>query len=258
MAAHVSLCGFESAVISQLGSDKLGREALKQSDALNINRQWVRLDHSHPTGSVTVKLENAIPSYTIHEQVAWDHITLKDEEITEIVAANPKAFCFGTLAQRCKTSRKTLNKLLNALNDTLIFFDVNIRQHYWSTEIIKEGLNQTTWLKVNDDEALLLNESLFNCTGDIKDFAQNILKHYPVSGVLVTCGADGSLVFQENQAAIKSPVITVDVVDTIGAGDAFSAAFILALLQDQSVAEAATAGNTRGSMVASKPGAIPV
>jgi len=258
LAAHVSLCGLSAAVISRLGSDELGRNALAQAQRLNISREWIQSDNTHPTGTVTVTLANALPSYTIHDQAAWDHIDLSAAEIAAVAASKPGAFCFGSLAQRCATSRRTLSRLLDALSGALIYFDVNLRQNYWSAEILREGLQRTTWLKVNDDEARLLNRVLFSQTEDSTAFALHVLQHYPVSGVLVTCGAEGCLVFPAGQRMIRSPGIAVEVVDTVGAGDAFSAAFLSALLQGRSAEQAAEIGNCRGAMVASKAGAIPL
>lgn len=258
LAAHASLCALDTAVISSLGEEELGDKARVHAEELNINTQWIGCDPTHPTGTVTVKLVNAIPEYTIHEQVAWDNIVLTGAEIQEISDSNPKAFCFGSLAQRSKTSRATLAKLLEALPATLRFFDVNLRQHYWSPEIIKEGLNQTNWLKANDEEALILNQKLFNSAKGLKNFASNVLTRYSVKGVLITCGANGCIVFEKGKPATKSPAVDVEVINTVGAGDAFSAAFLTALLRGKSAEMAAMAGNRRGAMVASKAGAIPI
>ena len=257
LAAHASLCGLNTAVISSLGTDKLADMALDRAKQLNINTNWIGYDATHPTGTVTVDLIDAIPEYTIHDQVAWDNIVLTDEEIREIIVAQPKALCFGSLAQRSETSRATLTKLLDALPSTLRFFDVNLRQNYWSAEIIKEGLAHTTWLKVNDEEAIILNQELFNCSKGLGSFASNVLNCFTIEGVLITCGADGCVVFEKGKPAVRSPAVVVDVIDTVGAGDAFSAAFLTALLQGKRAEQSAAIGNQRGALIASKPGAIP-
>jgi fructokinase len=258
LAAHASLCGMKTAVISAVGDDVLGEKALVRAAELAIDTRWIRTDREKPTGTVTVRLKNGIPEYTIHEQVAWDSIVLSDEDIADIAAAKPKFLCFGSLAQRSAQSHNSLMNLLDTLERTRTFFDVNLRQRFWKTEQIEQCLAKTTWLKVNDEEAVLLNRKLFNHDNGVDGFAKNVLALFKVSGVLITCGADGCLVFERGSAPIKSPGVKVDAVDTVGAGDAFSAAFLAALLQGRSAAQAAEIGNHRGALVASQPGAIPV
>lgn len=258
LAAHASLCGLSTAVISSLGQDDLGTKALLRAKGLGINTRWMTTTSQHPTGTVTVKLVNAIPQYDIHKNAAWDNILLSDQFVAEIAATQPKAFCFGTLAQRSDLSKTSLQKLLNALKGSLRFFDVNLRQNYWSAELIKDCLKQTEWLKTNDEEALLLNAELFKDRGDLNSFAQNIFAQYNLSGVLVTCGPEGCVVFERGAEPFNSPAVEARIIDTVGAGDAFSAAFLAALLQGKSTEQAAQSGNGRGALVASKPGAIPV
>lgn len=258
LAAHASLCGLNTAVVSALGQDDLGAKALSRAKEIGINTRWMTTTSEHPTGTVIVKLVDAMPQYDIRKNAAWDNIVLSDRVVAEIAATQPKAFCFGTLAQRSDLSRTSLQKLLLALKGSLRFFDVNLRQHYWSAELIANGLKQTEWLKTNDEEALLLNAELFNDRGDLNSFAQNIFAQSNVAGVLITCGPDGCVVFERGAKPFKSPAVDAKIVDTIGAGDAFSAAFLSALLQGKSTEQAAQSGNERGALVASQPGAIPI
>lgn len=257
LAAHASLCGLNTAVVSALGHDDLGAKALTQAKELKISTRWMATSNVYPTGTVTVRLVNAMPQYDIHKNTAWDNISLSDQVVAEIATTQPKAFCFGTLAQRSEVSKTSLQRLLGVLKGTLRFFDVNLRQNYWSTALIKDCLKQTEWLKANDEEALILNRELFKDKSGLNSFAQNIFEHYSVCGVLVTCGADGCQVFERGAAPFKSPAVEAEIVDTVGAGDAFSAAFLTALLQGKSAKQAAQRGNERGALVASKPGAIP-
>ena len=257
LAAHAQMCGLNAAIISALGNDELGVTAFRRADEIGINTSWIACDSVHPTGTVSVQLVNALPEYTIHENTAWDNIVLSQKEIAAIVASAPKAFCFGTLAQRSAISRNTLKQLLDTLCDVLVFYDVNLRQDYWSPELIASGLQKTTWLKVNDEEADQLNSVLFQSEKGTHNFAENVFDRYSVSGVLVTCGPDGCWVFERDAAPAKVPGISVEAVDTVGAGDAFSAAFLAALLQGDDARTAAAEGCRRGALVATKPGAIP-
>lgn len=258
LAAHASLCGLNTAVVSAVGNDKLGAQALARAAELGINTQWVITDVKKPTGTVPVKLINSLPQYTITENVAWDHILLADLAIDEIVAVQPRAFCFGSLAQRSPISAGSLRKLLDKLEETLVFFDVNLRQHYWSKNLIKEGLRKTDWLKVNDEEALLLEWELFESKNGFECFAAKALEDYDLSGVLITCGKHGCMVFEKGREPLRAPGVEVEAIDTVGAGDAFSAAFLTELLKGKTAEKAAKKANWRGAMVASKPGAIPV
>ena len=176
--------------------------------------------------------------------MAWDEIGGAACED----ARHPRAFYFGTLAQRSPVSAATLGSLLDAFASSLVFFDVNLRQDYWSVELVEKGLASTDILKVNDDEMRTLGfapESLF--------------AHFPrLKTVVETRGAAGCRVTSRDGEAFDSPAISDGpVVDTIGAGDSFSAAFLAAVLRGESLASAAEAGNRLAGKVAARAGAIP-
>ena len=257
LAAHAKICGLNTAIVSAVGNDDLGRAALQRADDIGIETSWIVSDSVHPTGTVSVKLTNTLPEYIIHEGVAWDNITVSTLNLEQIVAAAPRAICFGTLAQRSATSRNTLNQLLDALPSALVFYDVNLRQNFWTPEIITSSLRKTTWLKLNDDEAELLNRVLFLSEKGFGDFADNLFDRFPVQVILITCGPHGCIVFERDAQSAIVPGVRVDATDTVGAGDAFSAAFLAALLKGKNARAAAEEGNERGALVATKPGAIP-
>jgi fructokinase len=258
LAAHAVRCGVRAAVVSRVGRDALGRAALAEMDRLGVDRRWTTVDESHPTGTVTVKLNRSgQPSYTIHKGAAWDSIQITESMLQSLTAERPGVFCFGTLAQRCAASRDALFRLLDRFAFTEIFYDVNLRQKFWSGEAVEAGLARATLVKVNDDEARVLGGLLFDGACAPEAFARAVLDRFPVHAVIVTLGADGCLVCERNRDSIRVPGIKVDVVDTVGAGDAFSAAFLAAWLTDATAAEAAAAGNRRGAWVASHRGAVP-
>ncbi len=257
LAAHASLCGLSSAIISALGSDDLGEAALARATELNIGTRWIIRDRRNPTGTVRVKLDASIPQYTIHEGAAWDNIDLTQSQVESIAACRPRVLCFGTLAQRSPISADSLKRVLAALPDTLVFFDVNLRQHYWQRAHIINSLGACDWLKVNTEESLLLDKLLFNSDLGAADFAGNAMQKFDLTGVIVTCGAEGCLVFGREHELIAAPSPEIQAIDTVGAGDAFSAAFLAALLRGADLNEAAWHANRRGALVASKRGAIP-
>jgi fructokinase len=257
LAAHAVRCGLSAAVVSSVGDDALGYGALEEMQRLNVEHRWTLVNRTRPTGTVTVTLKDGQPSYMIHEGVAWDFIHLEAGAFEALVAEKPRAFCFGTLAQRNDVSRQTLRHLLEAFKNVVIFYDVNLRQHFWSGPLVEEGLARATLVKVNDDEAKVLGKHLFDGACEPEAFARAVLVRHPVRAVIVTLGADGCLVCERDKAVVRCPGIKVDVVDAVGAGDAFSAAFLVAWLGGASAAVAAEAGNRRGAWVASHRGAVP-
>ena len=257
LAAHAVRCGLRAAVVSCVGDDDLGRNALAEMDRLGVDRQWTAVDRVHPTGTVTVRLKRGQPSYTIHEGVAWDFIHPSEEALQLLAAERPHAFCFGTLSQRNEVSRNTLFRLLDLFAFSEVFYDVNLRQAFWTGAAVEAGLARATLVKVNDDEARLLGGLLFEGACAPEAFSQAVLDRYPARAVIVTLGADGCLVRERDKGAVRCPGIKVALVDAVGAGDAFSAAFLAAWIKGATAAEAALAGNRRGAWVASCRGAIP-
>jgi fructokinase len=257
LAAHAVRCGLKAAAVSRVGDDALGRAALAEMARLQVDSRWTAVDGRHPTGTVTVSLKHGQPSYTIHEGVAWDFIEPGECGLRALAEERPRAFCFGTLAQRNEVSRQTLVRLLERFAFAEIFYDVNLRQTFWSGPVVEAGLARATLVKVNDDEARILGDLLFDGACGPEAFARAVLARHPVRAVVVTLGADGCLVCERDREAVRCSGVKVEVADAVGAGDAFSAAFLAAWLSGASAAEAAAAGNARGAWVASRRGAVP-
>ena len=224
LAAHAVRCGLKSAAVSCVGDDALGRAALDEMRRLHVDARWTSVDAGHPTGTVPVTLAGGQPSYAIHEEVAWDHICVSEAQARALAAERPRVFCFGTLAQRSRESRETLARLLDRFAFTEVFYDVNLRQRYWSGERVEAGLARATLVKVNDDEARILGDLLFGGAREPEAFGRAVLARHPARAVVVTLGAAGCLVCERGREPVRCPGITVDVVDAVGAGDAFSAA----------------------------------
>lgn len=242
-AAHAAKCGLISGIVSAVGNDGLGRDALKAATGFGVDVSQVAAHPVLPTGTVNVTLQNGIPSYEIVQPVAWDEITL-----LERLPSTPRAFYFGTLSQRCPVSAATLQELLQRFESSLVFFDVNLRQDFWSAEIVEKGLANADILKVNDEEMDRL--------GFVPD---ELLACFPRLKIIVeTRGALGCRIVSRKGERFDSPAFTDEpVVDTVGAGDSFSAAFLASVLRGESLESAAEAGNRLAGRVAARSGAIP-
>ncbi len=246
-AAHAARCGLNSAIVSAVGNDELGRRALDEATRLGVDVSMVGVNPQLPTGTVNVTLADGIPSYEIVRPVAWDEITGAAGSSLPAVDV-PRAFYFGTLAQRSPVSAATLVRMLKAYATSLVFFDVNLRQEFWSVELVEKGLPFADILKLNDEEMRLLGfatESLFD--------------RFPRLKIVVeTRGANGCRVITRDGEMFDSPALPDGpVVDTVGAGDSFSAAFLAAILRGESPVAAAEAGNRLAGKVAARAGAVP-
>jgi len=243
-AAHVVKCGLSAAIVSSVGKDELGDRARQAVRTLGVDDAMLGTHPSLPTGTVNVTLADGIPSYEIVKPVAWDEISAGCDE----TPSAPRAFYFGSLAQRSPVSAQTLGKLLEAFQRSLVFFDVNLRQDYWSKALVCDCLKSVDVLKVNDEEMKTLGFD------PVALFAENPR----LNTVIETRGAEGCAVWSRDGAFFTSPALPDGpVVDTVGAGDSFSAAFLASVLDGKSLVEAARAGNARAGRVAARAGAIP-
>jgi fructokinase len=242
-AAHAAKCGLKSGIVSAVGDDELGRDALKAAIGFGVDVSQVHVHPVLPTGTVNVTLQNGIPSYEIVQPVAWDEIALPER-----LHLTPRAFYFGTLSQRGPLSAATLSELLRKFESSIVFFDVNLRQDFWDAEIVGKGLANADILKVNDEE--------MNRLGFVPD---DLLARFPRLKIIVeTRGALGCRIVSRKGERFDSPAFTDEpVVDTVGAGDSFSAAFLASLLRGESLESAAEAGNRLAGRVAARAGAIP-
>lgn len=255
-AYHVSQFGLESIVVSAVGNDKLGKEIL---DNLTDKKLNTLIDEVHyPTGTVQVELDNnGIPCYDIKENVAWDNIPFTEN--LKSIAEKTTAVCFGSLAQRNIVSRETINKFLNLIpNKKGIYkiFDINLRQGFYTKDILCRSMEQCNILKINDEELVTVSR-LFGYPGiDLQDKCWILLAKYNLEMLILTCGVNGSYVFTPgNVSFVETP--KVEVADTVGAGDSFTAAFIAALLMKKSVREAHQFAVNVSAFICTQNGAMP-
>ena len=255
-AYHVSQFGLDSMVVSAVGSDKLGKEILDNLSEKKLNMLIEKVQY--PTGIVQVEVDNnGIPCYDIIENVAWDNIPFTDK--LKSIAEKTTAVCFGSLAQRNVVSRETINTYLSLIPDKkgiYKIFDINLRQGFYTKEILCRSMEQCNILKINDEELVTVSR-LFGYPGiDLQDKCWILLAKYNLKMLILTCGVNGSYVFTPgNVSFVETP--KVEVADTVGAGDSFTAAFISALLMKKSVREAHQLAVNVSAFVCTQNGAMP-
>ncbi len=255
-AYHVSQFGLPSCVVSAVGADALGKEIVENFTSKGLNHLIAEVPY--PTGTVQVEIDQAgIPQYEIKENVAWDNILYTPQ--LEALAKRAKAVCFGSLAQRNIVSRTTINQFLDAMpesDDRLVVFDVNLRQGFYTKEILCESMERCNILKINDEELVMVSR-MFGYPGiDLQDKCWILLGKYNLKMLILTCGINGSYVFTPGNVSFQ-PTPTVEVADTVGAGDSFTAAFISGILKGKSVPEAHSLAVRTSAFVCTRQGAMP-
>ena len=249
---HATQMGAEGCAISAVGNDVLGVEIVRELEANNIRNYIATV--GYPTGSVLVELCDGSPSYSIIEDVAWDYIPLTDQAVSLVKVAD--AVCFGTLAQRSMVSRETIKSLLKyAPENALRFFDINLRQHYHSKELINECLQEANIFKLNDEELAALRP-MFGLEGSDDDICRMFMEKYNLLYLILTAGSVSSTIYsQTEKSVIPTPVVAVD--DTVGAGDSFSGAFVYSILTGKTLSEAHQEAVNIAAFVCTQQGAWP-
>ncbi len=256
-AYHVSQFGLPSCVVSAVGDDALGDEILENLTSKGLKQLIEKVPY--PTGTVQVEIDQAgVPQYEIKENVAWDNIPWTTS--LETLAKKTKAVCFGSLAQRNVVSRETINRFLDTMprdEDTLVVFDVNLRQGFYNKEILCKSMEHCNILKINDEELVTVSR-MFGYPGiDLQDKCWILLGKYNLKMLILTCGINGSYVFTPGNVSFL-PTPRVEVADTVGAGDSFTAAFISCVLKGMPVAEAHRRAVATSAFVCTCNGAMPV
>lgn len=255
-AYHVSQFGLNSCVVSAVGDDKLGMDILDNFREKKLNCMIETVPY--PTGTVQVELDaEGVPCYDIKEGVAWDNIPYTPA--LEGLARQTRSVCFGSLAQRSVVSRETINRFLSAMPDgegQYKIFDVNLRQGFYTKEILCNSMRQCNILKINDEELVTISR-MFGYPGiDLQDKCWILLAKYNLKMLILTCGVNGSYVFTPGEVSfVETP--KVEVADTVGAGDSFTATFVAAILLGKSVSEAHKLAVEVSAYVCTQNGAMP-
>jgi fructokinase len=249
---HTQNLGADATIISAIGKDESGMEIERL-----LNEKKLKLILNYPdftTGYVSVKLENGMPSYTIHENVAWDHITLSNEAKEWIKKTD--AICFGSLAQRSETSGKAIEEALKAAPEkALKVFDINLRQHYYNKEILEHSMILANVLKLNDDELEIISE-MFNLVGSDKEKCLKLMQLFGLDLVALTLGSQGSWLFTQTEESFQQ-VPKIEIMDTIGAGDSFTATMVMGLLKNKPLAQLHYEATSYSAKVCTFSGATP-
>jgi len=253
-AYHAGQFGFDTLAVSALGEDALGDETIGALEEHKLNYLMPRIPY--PTGTVQVTLdEQGIPTYNIREGVAWDNIPFTDE--IEKVANNCRAVCFGSLAQRSVVSRETIGKFLDATPaDCVKIFDINLRQSFYTKEIIEQSMRRCNILKINDEELVVVSRMFGLPDLDEEKRCKQLISDYNLDILVLTCGTNGSYVFTADKSYYQ-PTPKVQVADTVGAGDSFTGSFCAALLKGMPIHEAHALAVKVSAFVCTQNGAMP-
>ncbi len=252
---YTSQFGLPSMIISAVGTDSLGYLTEKVLRDRGLKSQLYK--SSLPTGSVDIVIDTeGIPFYNIRENVAWDDIPF-DTQLRQL-AHSTSVVCFGSLAQRSQSSRNTINSFLDYMPDgkgRLKIFDINLRQGYFSPEIIEQSLTRCNFLKLNHEELEALRHLLDLPAQTPEETCRRLVKIYCLKFLILTCGASGSYVFTKQGTTSFLPTPEVDVVDTVGAGDSFTGAFVASIVNGLSLEEAHSKAVEVSAYVCTQPGA---
>lgn len=251
-AYHAGRLGEEGWAVSAVGDDALGREILELVASKGLHSMIAVTDK--PTGTVQVELDDrGVPAYSIMEDVAWDNIPFTPE--MEELAKRADAVCFGSLVQRMNSSSSVMRFIRAMRPDALKVFDINLRQHYYSCEVIVESLMLADILKINDEEIRIV-AGMLGLSDDAVTACRELIGSFGLRLVILTKGPEGSEVITADKV-IPQGVDDVEIVDTVGAGDSFTAAFTVAYLRGDTLAEAQRLASATASYVCSRKGAMP-
>lgn len=249
---HASKHCADGYAVSAVGKDRDGDEIIAELQKKHI--KYVLDRNDYPTSKVLVELQNGIPSYTIVEDTAWDHIRPTPEALSLIQKAD--AVCYGSLALRHHEARAAIIKLIEAAPEKAIkFFDINLRQNYFSRDLIDTLLQKATILKINDDEIKVIR-NLFDFTDSDEDICKKLMRDYNLQYLAFTAGENYSIIYSDTEKSYL-PTPKVKVEDTVGAGDAFSGTFICSVLHGKTMREAHIAAVETAAFVCTQSGAWP-
>lgn len=254
-AYHARQFGEEGLAVSAIGHDPLGEELVGQLEEHGLPYHLARVEY--PTGTVQVSLDaQGVPQYEIKTDVAWDNIPFNEE--LRALAADCKAVCYGSLAQRSPVSRATIQAFLKATPvNCLKVFDINLRQSFYTKEVLEESFRSCDILKINDEELVVISR-LFDIPGlGLDEKCWFIYKQYGLKMLILTCGTNGSYVFYEGGMSYQVTP-KVEVADTVGAGDSFTGSFIGSILQGKSVPVAHETAVKVSAFVCTQAGAMPI
>lgn len=254
-AYHVSQFGLDSYIVSAVGDDALGKEIISNFKEKKLNHIVDTVPY--PTGTVQVELDpQGVPQYEIKENVAWDNIPFTPQ--LEALAHRTRAVCWGSLAQRSEVSRTTIMRFVDSTSDDCLrVFDINLRQNFYSREVIEESMRRCSVLKINDEELVIVSRLLQLPGIDVREKCRGLMELFGMKMVVLTCGVNGSYVLTAEEESF-CPTPRVEVADTVGAGDSFTGSFVAGLLEGKTMRQAHERAVDVSAFVCTQAGAMPV
>lgn len=253
VAAHLAKLGNNSYILSGVGNDELGEKIREQVTEIGVNTDFLFNHPSRPTGTVTVSFKDGEPMYDIVEDVAYDDLSV---DMEALLAIDWDIIIFGSLAQRSPGNRALYEEILEKTNADWVYFDANLRGNYYDKEIIETSLQYANIGKFNKEEIFTLSELLFEESSSAIEFGHLLKVKYGIELCVFTYGSEGSKGYYNN-SIYNQGVEPIDAIDTVGAGDAFTAAFLHSWSRSQHVAKGLEQGSVLGAYVAGSMGAIP-
>lgn len=257
-ARHAHNLGHEVCFVSAVGNDRHGQQALEQMEAAHLSTRFIRRVSDHPTGTVTVAMDSlGLPQYTIHRPAAYDFPALDPSDLDALLHPAPDWIYFGTLQQMSATAHDLTSQLLVAAPSARRLYDINLRTNSFTPELVRNLAQHADVLKLNEQEIPIFRE-IAGIPGDSREqFYRDCLSAFQLDAICITRGPDGCALLL-NDEFLESPGFPVQVADTIGAGDAFSAALLNGIDAGWTAPEIASFANRVGALVASRPGGTPM
>ncbi|UCG55700.1 MAG: carbohydrate kinase [Phycisphaerales bacterium] len=253
-AYRVNSLGDMGLMISRLGRDELGQKAFSRVAELGLDTTYLQWDDEKPTGTVPVSFdEDMRPDFVITPDVAYDYMELTDEIIE--VAAAVDCLCFGTLIQRSKKSRETLAAIVENSPKSLKILDINLRRDCYGEDTVISSLGQADVLKLNEEEIVEVAGMLGLSGSTVPEYCRDVLHKWSLQYCLVTLGDKGVFAVSDNGDRIHISGHKVELADSVGSGDAFTAGFAHKILQGETLSDACRFGNAMGAIVATQSGA---
>lgn len=256
-AVQASRLGHDVTFISAVGNDERGRAVLSRCRELGLSPDFIQLAEGRETGKVTVRVDAAgQPDFTVHRPAAYDAVCLDPAALHRLAAMKPVWLYFGTLHQAQPASRAETRKLFQALPGASRFYDINLRRNCYTPELVAELLPAAHAVKLNAEEALEIDAMFGWRHGSLSELTKSWMQRFGWKAMAVTRGASGCAI-RIGEDYAEPPGYAVKVADTVGAGDAFAAAFLHGLGQGWDAAHCGDFANRLGAVVASKPGGVP-
>ena len=258
LAAHLRKLGMQTYMYTKLGCDNLGDEAVREIEKLKVNTDFIQRDGSKNTGYAKIVLDQKkVPTYEFAPKASHEYIEVDEEQIERVKKEQIDLFCYGTYCQSGVETRENLKKLLEACKFPTVFCDINLRVSDPEQQMIENSIRPADILKLNEEEVLVLAKTLYGENMEEQRAAEKMLKDYGIRLICVTKGEKGCTLYQQDGPRVDVKAAVVDTVDTVGAGDAFGAAFLWSCYQGLSLEKCAENGNLLGGYVATQKGAIP-